>query len=88
MINKAEGNRYTAECADANCEWRIHASVLGDGKTWAIKSIRSLDHGCVGSLTYNPLATSEWVAIKLMKDIRANPDITGKDNQHIVKDKI
>ncbi|KAH9602427.1 hypothetical protein KSS87_022945 [Heliosperma pusillum] len=55
VVVKAECNRYTADCATASCGRRIHASVLPDGKTWAIKSIRSPDHGCDGVRNKNPM---------------------------------
>ncbi|KAH9620048.1 hypothetical protein KSS87_016890 [Heliosperma pusillum] len=78
VVVKAECNRYTADCATASCGWRIHASVLPDGKTWAIKSIRSPDHGCDGVRNKNPMANCKWVASKLMEDVRANHDISAK----------
>ncbi|XP_074270995.1 uncharacterized protein LOC141594912 [Silene latifolia] len=78
VVVKAESNRYTADCATTDCGWRINASVLPDGKTWAIKSIRNPDHGCNGVLTKNPMANCKWVAKKLIEDIRANHAITAQ----------
>ncbi|XP_074274033.1 uncharacterized protein LOC141597467 [Silene latifolia] len=87
IVVKADSKRYTAECATTNCEWRIHASVLPDEKTWAIKSITAADHGCRGVKTHNPMANSEWVAKKLLNDIRANHDITGKSLNDLLMDR-
>ncbi|XP_074282602.1 protein FAR1-RELATED SEQUENCE 6-like [Silene latifolia] len=81
IIVKADKSRYTAECATVGCEWRIHASVLQDGTTWAIKSIRAAEHGCNGVKSYNPLANAEWVSNKLIEDIRADPVITRESIQ-------
>ncbi|KAH9608382.1 hypothetical protein KSS87_013589 [Heliosperma pusillum] len=66
----------------ANNEWHTNeddysAQTVGEC-TWAIKNVRNPGHGCVGVQDYNPMATSEWVAKKLLPDIRANPDISGK----------
>ncbi|XP_074315350.1 uncharacterized protein LOC141651544 [Silene latifolia] len=81
IIVKADKSKYTAEGATVGCEWRIHASVLQDGTTWAIKSIRAAEHGCNGVKSYNPLANAEWVSKKLIDDIRADPTITGESIQ-------
>ncbi|XP_021742853.1 uncharacterized protein LOC110708933 [Chenopodium quinoa] len=35
----ADNTRYTVTCYAECCEWRLHASRLIDGKTWAIKKI-------------------------------------------------
>ncbi|XP_021764000.1 uncharacterized protein LOC110728665 [Chenopodium quinoa] len=35
----ADSKRYTVTCLAQCCEWRLHASRLPDGKTWAIKKI-------------------------------------------------
>ncbi|KAH9626339.1 hypothetical protein KSS87_000571 [Heliosperma pusillum] len=87
IVLKADNSRYTAECATANCNWRIHASVLLDGTTWAIKSIDNPAHGCVGVKSHNPMANSVWVARKLIEDIRANPDISGKSIQSLLQER-
>lgn len=56
----------------------MHASKLADGVTWAIKKIEPNNHKCRGLETYNPLCNVKWAALKLIEDIRANPDIPGK----------
>lgn len=58
------------------CGWRIHAAVLHDGHTWAIKSLRK-GHSCDLNLEFNPMCNCEWAAQQLLDDIRANPDISG-----------
>lgn len=77
-IIKADNTRYTSTCLAACCGWRIHASRLTDGITWAIKKIDPNIHTCRGLETYNPICSVKWAAGKLMEDIRANPDIPGK----------
>ncbi|KAL2932689.1 Altered inheritance of mitochondria protein 23 mitochondrial [Bienertia sinuspersici] len=76
VVKKADNERYTAECADIRCNWRIHASKLADEHTWAIKNIRQ-EHLCDLNLTNNPMVNCEWVASKLLEDIRACPDVKG-----------
>lgn len=77
VVIKADHDRYTAECADLRCDWRIHASKLADGHTWAIKDIRAGHSGDL-NLTNNPMCNCEWAAQKLLEDIWASPDIKGK----------
>ncbi|XP_074378220.1 uncharacterized protein LOC141719744 [Apium graveolens] len=76
-IIKADNGRYTITCLAACCKWRIHASKLVDGITWAIKKIDPATHSCRGLETYNPIYNVKWAAGKLMEDIRVNPDIPG-----------
>ncbi|KAL2924601.1 DNA mismatch repair protein MutL [Bienertia sinuspersici] len=52
----ANKSRYTATCAAKCCEWRVHASKLPDGRTWAIKKLWPDFHTCRGLETYNPFA--------------------------------
>ncbi|KAL2943174.1 Elongation factor Tu mitochondrial, partial [Bienertia sinuspersici] len=70
---------YTAICAAECCGWRIHASRLADGRTWAIKKINPNFHTCRGLETYNPICDVKWAGKKLMEKIRSNPDIPGKE---------
>ncbi|XP_021752033.1 uncharacterized protein LOC110717599 [Chenopodium quinoa] len=77
VVRKSEIDRYTAECADIRCNWRIHATVLQDGFTWAIKSIKH-GHTCDLNMVNNPMCNCKWAAQKLLEDIRASPDIKGK----------
>ena len=87
IVVKSDKFRYTAECATLGCTWRIHSSVLPDGSTWAIKSIRNAVHGCAGVGDYNPLANAEWVSKKLIDDVRANPAITGESIQKLLRER-
>ncbi|XP_021717066.1 uncharacterized protein LOC110684924 isoform X2 [Chenopodium quinoa] len=77
VVNKADNRRYTAECADERCNWRVHAALLRDGQTWAIKKLRK-GHTCDLNLVNNPMCNCEWAANKLLEDIRGNTDIKGK----------
>ncbi|XP_021727825.1 uncharacterized protein LOC110694939 [Chenopodium quinoa] len=78
VVDRSSPKRFTASCLDLNCEWRIHSSRLVDGVTWAIKSIKNFEHTCRGLDERNPLVNVKWAAEKLMEDIRANNDISGK----------
>ncbi|XP_057548020.1 uncharacterized protein LOC130826447 [Amaranthus tricolor] len=69
---------YTVACLDAGYGWRLHASRLPDGTTWAIKKIDNPEHNCRALETHNSLVTIKWAATKLMDDIRANNDISGR----------
>ncbi|XP_074290438.1 uncharacterized protein LOC141617155 [Silene latifolia] len=87
LVVKSEWNRYTTICATAECGWRIHASILPDGNTWAIKSINSPDHGCVGVLANNPMANCVWMAKKMIEDIRANSIISANSIQDLLMER-
>lgn len=69
--------QYTVRCSDERCQWRLHASRLVDGVTWAIKSIQPSEHTCMGIETDNSMVTASWAAKALLEDIRANNDIPG-----------
>ena len=78
IVDKADRLRYTISCSEAKCEWRLHASRLPDGVTWAIKKIQNAEHTCWGLETKNPMVTVNWACHALLEDIRANNDILGK----------
>ncbi|XP_021766518.1 uncharacterized protein LOC110730976 [Chenopodium quinoa] len=78
VVDRSSPTRFTVQCLELNCNWRIHSSVLPDGTTWAIKSIKDSEHTCRGLDERNPLVNVKWAASKLIDDIRANNDITGK----------
>ncbi|XP_021746082.1 uncharacterized protein LOC110711953 [Chenopodium quinoa] len=61
-----------------HCNWRLHASILPDGRTWAIKSIQDDEHTCQGLETKNPIVNVKWAMKVHMEDIRANNDIFAK----------
>ncbi|XP_056688621.1 uncharacterized protein [Spinacia oleracea] len=73
----ADKKIYTVTCSQEKCDWRLHASRLPDGRTWAIKKIMPNEHTCRGLETHNPVCSVKWAASKVMEDIRANPDIPG-----------
>lgn len=75
----SDASRYTAICAAECCDWRIHASRLVDGRTWAIKKIWHDQHNCRGLETYKPICNVKWACKRLMEDIRFNPYIKGKE---------
>ena len=37
VVDRENNRMYTVMCMDINCNWRLHASRLPDGITWAIK---------------------------------------------------
>lgn len=39
VVETASNRQYIVRCNEAGCPWRLHASKLIDGVTWAIKSI-------------------------------------------------
>ncbi|XP_021750407.1 uncharacterized protein LOC110716080 [Chenopodium quinoa] len=78
VIDYASNIRYCARCLDVNCGWRLHASVLPDGITWAIKSIQNPEHTCQGLETKNSMVNVKWAMRVLLEDMRANNDIPAK----------
>ncbi|XP_021743415.1 uncharacterized protein LOC110709502 [Chenopodium quinoa] len=65
-------------CAAMGCEWRLHASKLADGVSWAIKSITNSEHTCSGLDVKNSMVSCAWAVRVLLEDVRANNDITAK----------
>ncbi|XP_021744262.1 uncharacterized protein LOC110710294 [Chenopodium quinoa] len=51
IVDKTNNSRYTVQCGAENCSWRLHASRLPDGVTWAIKTIKNAEHTCFGLVT-------------------------------------
>lgn len=78
VVDTANNRKYTVQCNDERCLWRLHAAVLPDNITWAIKSIKNPKHTCMGIQTNNPMVTANWASKALLEDIRANEDIPGK----------
>ncbi|KAL2930007.1 Protein bassoon, partial [Bienertia sinuspersici] len=58
-VEKADNQRYTAACVVESYNWRIHATVLKDNVSWAIKTLTS-KHSTCGRLEENPMVSSEW----------------------------
>ncbi|XP_038984441.1 uncharacterized protein LOC103708840 [Phoenix dactylifera] len=65
---KNDRDRVTVECVYEGCEWRIHASRLGNGEKFAIKKMHC-NHTCGGGLQVrsHPKASKRWVS-KIVKD--------------------
>lgn len=78
VVVRATNHRYTIICSDERCAWRLHASILPDGITWAIKSIQNPEHTCLGLENRNSMVTAKWACRVLLEDIRANNNIPGK----------
>ncbi|XP_021713595.1 uncharacterized protein LOC110681779 [Chenopodium quinoa] len=78
VVDRATNLRYTVLCSAEGCEWRLHASKLPDGITWAIKSIKNPEHTCSGLDVNNPMVSASWESRVLIEDIRANNDISAK----------
>ncbi|KAL2935062.1 Phosphatidylinositol 3-kinase piki-1 [Bienertia sinuspersici] len=76
VVERANNTRYTIRCSDLRWQWRLHASRLPDGVTWAIKSIQNPEHTCLGLETRNSMVSARWAARVLLDVIRANNGIT------------
>ena len=77
--------RYTQKCANVECTWRIHASVLVNKRTWMIKR-HSGKHIC-GRNEDNKSATSRWVASNLLSYYRANPNAAVENMEDFIMTK-
>ncbi|KAF7113214.1 hypothetical protein RHSIM_RhsimUnG0149100 [Rhododendron simsii] len=71
--DKNEKARVTAHCDVKGCPWRIHASPLPDGITYQIKRYTP-EHTCT-RVNHNEDANSTWIAKKLLKDFKENPQL-------------
>ncbi|KAG5542135.1 hypothetical protein RHGRI_021859 [Rhododendron griersonianum] len=71
--DKNEKARVTAHCDVKGCPWRIHASPLPDGITYQIKTYTP-EHTCI-RVNHNEDANSTWIAKKLLKDFKENPQL-------------
>ena len=56
------------------CSWRIHASIMPDGVTYQVRTIKG-KHYCKRLLD-NPAATCSWIARMLFHDVNAKPNIS------------
>ncbi|KAF7140647.1 hypothetical protein RHSIM_Rhsim06G0119600 [Rhododendron simsii] len=77
--DKNEKPRVTAHCDVEGCPWRIHASPLPDGITYQIKTYTP-EHTCT-RVNHNEDANSTWIAKKLLKDFKENPQLDLDDMQ-------
>ncbi|KAL2893341.1 hypothetical protein RDABS01_009250 [Bienertia sinuspersici] len=78
VVERANNRMYTILCSALNCGWKLHASKLPDGQTWAIKYIKNPEHTCVGSESKNSMVNVKWGTRVLLEDIRASNYITTK----------
>ncbi|XP_021761743.1 uncharacterized protein LOC110726568 [Chenopodium quinoa] len=65
---------YIARRLIRNCNWRIHALVLKDKVSWAIKKLEG-EHATCGRLEENPMVSSAWLCRHLLQDLEANLDV-------------
>ena len=72
---KNERTRVTCKCSETDCPWRIHASPMPDGVTYKVKSYNPL-HTCLRNSKDNSEATSGWIAEKLERELRRNPEMS------------
>jgi len=72
-------------CLNSDCIWRIYVSLLYGSKTFMIKSLKS-KHICINSSTIK-VATSIWIAKKLLPLINDEPNISNKAFKTILNDK-
>ncbi|XP_038989924.1 uncharacterized protein LOC120113181 [Phoenix dactylifera] len=65
---KNDRDRVTVECVYDGCEWRIHASHLGNSEKFTIKKMH-YNHTCGGRLQVrsHPKASKRWI-LKIVKD--------------------
>ncbi|KAG5562515.1 hypothetical protein RHGRI_005292 [Rhododendron griersonianum] len=71
--DKNEKARITTHCDVKGCLWRIHASPLPDGITYQIKKYTP-EHTCT-RVNHNEDANYTWIAKKLLKDFKENPQL-------------
>jgi len=74
--------RYTQQCSNLTCTFRLHASVLVDKTTWMIKSIRGSHVYVV--IEVNKCVGSRWVATHLLADLKSNPNMDANGTQQTI----
>ncbi|KAJ1417520.1 Zinc finger, PMZ-type [Sesbania bispinosa] len=76
---KSDKVRFTAQCANEGCSWRIHAAKLPGVPTFTIRTIRE-PHTC-GGITHlgHQQASVQWVADSVEKHLRENPNCKPKE---------
>ncbi|XP_043687409.1 uncharacterized protein LOC122638616 [Telopea speciosissima] len=86
LRHKNDKSRVTAICAGNGCAWRIHASVLpSDHITFVVKTLVD-KHTCRGEVS-NLNVTSKWIAKKLASNFRADPAMSNKVMENMLKEK-
>ena len=77
-LSKSEPARVTANCANPQCSWRIHATVAEDKVTFVVKTLQG-KHTCYGiNKCGNKHATQGWISDRIIDDLRKEGDITTK----------
>ncbi|XP_073138161.1 uncharacterized protein [Henckelia pumila] len=84
VLKKNERSMITCECKNG-CDWRIHASLVMGGPTFQIKTIKG-KHTCAIS-NENKLANSRYLAKRIHKIVRDNPDIKIDQLRNLIKSK-
>ncbi|KAK1303655.1 hypothetical protein QJS10_CPB11g01873 [Acorus calamus] len=75
VYEKNEKSRVTARCKKRKCIWRIHASVLRDGVTFEVKTLKD-EHTCTSvNKVGNEMATSGWLSNKIVPMLQKTPEI-------------
>ncbi|XP_074266720.1 uncharacterized protein LOC141590001 [Silene latifolia] len=86
IVLKSDKRRYTAECSEKLCTWKLHSSCLPDSInssclpdsiTRAIKTLTG-NHKEYFNLKRNPMATVPWMDKKLETGLRAHPEMPVK----------
>ncbi|XP_074305534.1 uncharacterized protein LOC141640752 [Silene latifolia] len=77
IVLKSDKRRYTAECSEKLCTWKLHSSCLPDSITWAIKTLTGNHKECF-NLKRNPMVTVPWMAKKIETELRAHPEMPVK----------
>ena len=70
--------RYTAKCGDleGKCEWRIHTSLMADGCTFRVTTLK-VAHICQRQKRHkNAAITSRWVQEKIRQKVKIDPAIS------------
>ncbi|GKD02562.1 transposase, MuDR, MULE transposase domain protein [Tanacetum coccineum] len=79
FIEKSDLTRFTArckKCKEEGCQWRIHASVLGDKVTFKVKKMIET-HTCTRSNKGgNRRATQGWIADIVKDKLKSDGDIS------------
>ncbi|XP_062086330.1 uncharacterized protein LOC133792440 [Humulus lupulus] len=76
--------RVTSTCRAEGCSWRIHASLSPDKRKFIIKTYNP-EHKCQ-CVVKNRIATSGWIAKKLLKSFARTPDLSLQKMRDELKD--
>ncbi|KAM0836464.1 hypothetical protein ACQ4PT_062310 [Festuca glaucescens] len=83
---KTDTTRFIAQCAHETCKWRIHASVLQDGKTAMINTL-PFEHNCpTQKLSNCTMASRGWIADRIGDWVKKNPGVGAEDARAKLED--